>query len=157
MKKLYINDIQRLYRVISSIANLKQPDMDLSSYGGWISGLKDELASILSKSTNVETSQSKMDRVFIIFFCLTSGQILRTSRIRYSLEKLSQTLMGLLLGYFAIPPPQLSPYDMRLHHTSVIVSQSHSRSDSRGGSGSSRGRGQRSHCKYCYRLGHTRD
>ena len=58
VKKLYINDILRLYRVISSITNLKQPDMDLFSYDGQMSALKDELASILTKSTNVEASPS---------------------------------------------------------------------------------------------------
>ena len=36
VKKLYTNDIQRLYRAISSIANLKQPSMDISAYGGWM-------------------------------------------------------------------------------------------------------------------------
>ena len=56
LEKLYTNYIQRLYRVISSIANLKQPDMDISSYGGQMFALKDELASILPKSTNAETS-----------------------------------------------------------------------------------------------------
>ena len=45
MKKLYTNDIQRLYQVISSIANLKQLGMDISSYGGRMSALKDELVS----------------------------------------------------------------------------------------------------------------
>ena len=70
VKKLYTNDIQRLYRVISSIANLKQPGMDISSYGGQMSALKDELVSILSKSTNAETSHSKMDRVFMIILLL---------------------------------------------------------------------------------------
>ena len=54
MKKLYTNDIQRLYRVISSIANLKQVSMDISSYGGWMSAFKDELTSILPKSINTE-------------------------------------------------------------------------------------------------------
>ena len=44
--------------------------MDISSYGGRMSALKDELASILPKSTNVETSQSKMDRVFMIILLL---------------------------------------------------------------------------------------
>ena len=56
MKKLYTNDIQRLYRVVSSIANLKQLGMDISVYGGRMSALKDELASILPKSTNANTS-----------------------------------------------------------------------------------------------------
>ena len=61
VKKLYTNDIQRLYRVISSIAHLKQLGMDISSYGGRMSALKDELDSIFPKSTNTETSLSKMD------------------------------------------------------------------------------------------------
>ena len=73
MKKLYTNDIQRLYRVISSIDNLKQLSMDISSYGGRMSTLKDELASIFPKSTNAKTSQLKMDRVFMIILLLNLG------------------------------------------------------------------------------------
>ena len=45
VKKQYTNDIQCLYRVISSIANLKQPSIDISSYGRRMSALKDELVS----------------------------------------------------------------------------------------------------------------
>ena len=41
--------------------------------------------------------------------------------------------------------------------TSVMVSQSLSRGDSRGGSGNNQGRGQRTQCTYYHRLGHTRD
>ena len=44
--------------------------MDISSYGGRMSTLKDELISILPKSTNTETSLSKMDRVFMIILLL---------------------------------------------------------------------------------------
>ena len=73
VKKLYTNDIQLLYRVISSIANLKQLGMDISSYGGRMSALKDELISILPNSTNTETSLSKMDRVFMIILLLNLG------------------------------------------------------------------------------------
>ena len=78
--------------------------------------LKDELVSILPKSSNTETSLSKMDRVFIIIFLLNL-KILRTSENKYSLELFFQTLMRLLLGYFAIPPLPLSPCDLRLHRT----------------------------------------
>ena len=117
VKKLYTNDIQRLYWVISSIANLKQLGMNISSYGGRMFVLKDELVSILPKPTNIETSLSKMDRVFMSFFCSTSGLILRTSGNRNSLELLFQTLMRLFLGYFAISPLPLCPCDMRLHQT----------------------------------------
>ena len=44
--------------------------MDISSYGERMSTLKDELVSILPKSTNAKTSQSKMDQVFKIIFLL---------------------------------------------------------------------------------------
>ena len=47
VKKMYTNDIQRLYRVISSIANLKQLGMNISFYGGRTSAFKDKLISIL--------------------------------------------------------------------------------------------------------------
>ena len=60
-KKLYTNDIQHLYQVISLIANLKQLGMDISSSGGQISALKDEHIYILPKSTNTETLLYKMD------------------------------------------------------------------------------------------------
>ena len=70
VKKLYTNDIQRLYRVISFIANLKQLGMDISSYGGRMFALKDGLVSILPKSSNAETSLYKMDRVFMTFLLL---------------------------------------------------------------------------------------
>ena len=73
VKKLYTNDIQCLYWVICSITNLKQLDMDISSYGGRMSALKDELISILLKSTNTETFLSKMDRVFMIILLLNLG------------------------------------------------------------------------------------
>ena len=44
--------------------------MDISSYGERMSTLKDELIPIFPKSTNTETSQSKMDRVFMIILLL---------------------------------------------------------------------------------------
>ena len=70
VKKVYTNDIQCLYRVISSIANLKQLRMNVSSYGGRMSTFKDELVSILPKSSNTETLLSKMDRLFMIILLL---------------------------------------------------------------------------------------
>ena len=128
--------------------------MDISSYGGRVSTLKDELASILPKSTNVDTSQSKMDRVFMIILLLN---------LRPDFENIrEQILTGAVIPNFDEALARL------LHHTStatqsmcseitldtyVMVSQSHSRSDS----GSNRGRGQCPHCTYCNRLRHTRN
>ena len=117
MKKLYTNDIQHLYRVIFSIANLKKLSMDISAYGGRMSALKDELASILPKSTNVDTSQLKVDRVFMIILLLNLRPDFENIQNRYSLKQLFLTLMRLLLSYFAIPPQPLSPCALRLHRT----------------------------------------
>ena len=41
-KVLYTNDIQRLYKVASTIVNIQQRDMDLSNYIGQIVFLKEE-------------------------------------------------------------------------------------------------------------------
>ena len=158
VKKLYTNDVQRLYRVISSIANLKQPGMDISSYGGRMFALKDKLISILPKSTNTETSLSKMDRVFMIILLLNLGP---------DFENIwEQILTGVVIPNFD------EAFARLLRHTStatqsmrseitpdtyVMVSQSLSRGDFRGGRGSNRGRGQRPQCSYCHRLRHTRD
>ena len=158
VKKLYTNDIQRLYLVISFIANLKQLGMDISSYDGRISALKDELISILPKSTNIETSLSKMDRVFMIILLL---------KLELDFENIrEQILTGAVIPNFDEALARLlrrtstATQSMRYEitpDTSMMVSQSHSQSDSRGGHGSNRGRGQHPRCTYCDRLGHTRD
>ena len=123
-----------------------------------MSALKDELISILPKSTNTETSLSKMDRVFIIILLLNLG--LEFENIQ------EQILTGAVIPNFDKARTRL------LRHTSiatqsmefeitpdtyVMVSQSHSQSDSRGGRSSNRGKGQRPQCAYCHRLRHTRD
>ena len=123
-----------------------------------MSALQNELTSILSKSTNIETSQSKMDRVFMIVLLL---------KLRLDFENIrEEKLIGAIIPNFDKALARL------LHHTStatqsigpkitpntsVMVSQSHSRCDSRGGSSSNQSRGQCPHCTYCNRLGHTRD
>ena len=158
VKKLYTNDIQRLYQEISSIANLKQLDMNISSYSGRMYVLKDELISILPKSTNTETSLSKMDRVFMIILLLNLGPDFENIR--------EQILTGAVIPNFDEALARLLRHtsttteSMRFEitpDTFMMVSQSHSLSDSRGGRGSNRGRGQRPQCPYCHRLGHTRD
>ena len=70
---LYSKDIQRLYRVISSIDSLEQPGMELSSFIGQMAALKIEFSSILSKSINTKSSQSKIDKVFTILTLIKHG------------------------------------------------------------------------------------
>ena len=92
-----------------------------------MSALKDELTSILPKSTNTETSQSKMDRVFMIIFLFNLGpdfeniweQILTGAVI----PNFDEALAGLLCHTSAAI--QSTQFEITLD-TSVMVSQSHS-------------------------------
>ena len=123
-----------------------------------MSALKDELISILPKSTNTETSLSKMNRVFMIILLLNLGPDFENIR--------EQILTGAVIPEFDEALARLLRHTSTVTQsmrseitpdTSVMVSQSLSRGDSRGGRGSNRGRGQRPQCTYCHRLGHTRD
>ncbi|RVW28520.1 hypothetical protein CK203_100568 [Vitis vinifera] len=113
LKRLYTNDIQRLYKVASSIVNVRQQDMDLSTYIGQIASLKEEFLTVMPLTTDVRDQRTQIDKFFMILTLLASVQILRPSA-----------------------PSQTS---------------------SRGGRSGNRGRGQRPHCTYCNKLGHTRD
>ena len=123
-----------------------------------MSTLKDELISILPKSTNTETSLFKMDRVFMIILLLNLGpdfeniweQILTGAVI----PNFDETLARLLRHTITATQSMRSKITLDAF---VMVSQSFSLGDSRGGRGSNRGRGQRPQCTCCHRLGHTRD
>ena len=123
-----------------------------------MSALKDELISILPKSTNTETSLSKMDRVFMVILLHNLGPNFENIR--------EQILTGAVIPNFDEALARLlrhtstATQSMRYEitpDTSVMVSQSLSQGDSRGGRGSNRGRGQRPQCTYCHKFGHTCD
>ena len=123
-----------------------------------MSTLKDELISILSKSTNTKTSLSKMDRVFMIILLLILGPNFENIR--------EQILTGVVILNFDEALARLLRHtstitqSMRSEITSdasVMVSLYLSQGDSRAGRGSNRSRGQHPQCTYCHRLGHTCD
>ena len=123
-----------------------------------MSTIKDELISILPKSTNTKTLLSKIDRVFMIIIMLNLRPNFENIReqilTRAVIPNIDEALAQLLRHTSTATQSML--YEIT-PNTSIMVSQSHSRSDSRGGRGSNRGRGQRPQCTYCHRLGHTRD
>ena len=98
-----------------------------------MSALKDELVSILPKSANTETLLSKMDRVFMIILLLNLGpdfeniweQILTGAVILNFDEALARLLCHTPIATQSMRS-DITP------DTFVMVSQSHSRSDSRG-------------------------
>ncbi|RVW51632.1 Retrovirus-related Pol polyprotein from transposon RE1 [Vitis vinifera] len=65
-KGLYTNDIQRLYKVASSIVNVRKQDMDLSTYIGQIAFLKEEFLTRDASSTDVGDQRTQIDKFFMV-------------------------------------------------------------------------------------------
>nr|CAN66185.1 hypothetical protein VITISV_025185 [Vitis vinifera] len=128
-KGLYTNDIQRLYKVVSAIVHISQHDLDLSTYIGQIASLKEEFLTVMPLTPDVGPVRD---------------QILGSSAVP-SLDDVFARLLR-------ISSTQTLPFDST-SDSSVLVSQT----SSRGGHSGTRGRGQRPHCTYCNKLGHTRD
>ncbi|RVW76761.1 Retrovirus-related Pol polyprotein from transposon RE2 [Vitis vinifera] len=66
LKRLYTNDIQRLYKVASSIVNVRQQDMDLSTYIGQIASLKEEFLTMMPLTTDVRDQRTQIDKFFMV-------------------------------------------------------------------------------------------
>ncbi|RVW19866.1 Retrovirus-related Pol polyprotein from transposon RE1 [Vitis vinifera] len=126
-KGLYTNDIQRLYKVAFAIVHISQQDLDLSTYIGQIASLKEEFLTVMPLTPDVGAQQTQLDKFFMVL-----------------------TLIGIR--------PDLEPVrDQILGSSSVPSLDDVSHTTSRGGHNGNRGRGQRPHCTYCNKLGHTRD
>ena len=72
-KNVYTNDVQCLYRVLSSVDSLEQPSMELSSFVRRMSALKNEFLSVLPKVTDAKTYLSNMDQIFMILTLIKLG------------------------------------------------------------------------------------
>ncbi|RVW16568.1 Retrovirus-related Pol polyprotein from transposon TNT 1-94 [Vitis vinifera] len=152
VKGLYTNDIQRLYKVASSIVNVRQQDMDLSTYIGQIASFKEEFLIVMPLTTDVGDQQTQIDKFFMVLTLIS---------FRPNLETISDQIIGsssvpslddVFARLLRISSTQTLPSD-NTSDSSVLVSQT----NSRGGRSGNRGRGQRPHCTYCNKLGHTRD
>ncbi|RVX20243.1 Retrovirus-related Pol polyprotein from transposon RE1 [Vitis vinifera] len=151
-KGLYTNDIQRLYKVASAIVHLSQQDLDLSTYIGQIASLKEQFLTVMPLTPDVGAQQTQLDKFFMVLTLIglrpdlepIRDQILGSSSVP-SLDDVFARLLR-ILSTQTLPSNSASD-------SSVLVSQT----TSRGGRSGTRGRGQRPHCTYCNKLGHTRD
>ncbi|RVW72247.1 Retrovirus-related Pol polyprotein from transposon TNT 1-94 [Vitis vinifera] len=151
-KGLYTNDIQRLYKVASAIVHLSQQDLDLSTYIGQIASLKEQFLTVMPLTPDVGAQQTQLDKFFMVLTLIglrpdlepIRDQILGSS----SVPSLDDVFARLLRLSSTQTLPSASASD-----SSVLVSHT----TSRGGRSGTRGRGQRPHCTYCNKLGHTRD
>ncbi|RVW82546.1 Retrovirus-related Pol polyprotein from transposon TNT 1-94 [Vitis vinifera] len=151
-KGLYMNDIQRLYKVTSSIVNVRQQDMDLSTYIGHIASLKEEFLTVMPLTIDVGDQRTQIDKFFMVLTLIGHRPNLETVRDQISWQFSVPSLDDVFARLLRISSTQTLPSD-NTSDSSVLVSQT----NSRGGRSRNRGRSQRPHCTYCNKLGHTRD
>ncbi|RVW84207.1 hypothetical protein CK203_045300 [Vitis vinifera] len=151
-KGLYTNDIQRLYKVASAIVHISQQDLDLSTYIGQIASLKEEFLIVMPLTPDVGAQQTQLDKFFMVLTLIGLRPDLELVRDQILGSSSVPSLDDVFARLLRISSTQTLPLDST-SDSSVLVSQT----SSRGGRSGTRGRGQRPHCTYCNKLGHTRD
>ncbi|RVX07439.1 Retrovirus-related Pol polyprotein from transposon RE2 [Vitis vinifera] len=151
-KGLYTNDIQRLYKVTSAIVHISQQDFDLSTYIGQIASLKEEFLTVMPLTPDVGAQQIQLDKFFMVLTLIGLRPDLEPIRDQILGSSSVPSLDDVFARLLRISSTQTLPSDSTSDF-SVLVSQT----TSRGGRSGTRGRGQRPHCTYCNKLGHTRD
>ena len=135
-KGLYTNDIQRLYKVASSIVNVRQQDMDLSTYIGQIASLKEEFLIVMPLTTDVGDQQTQIDKFFMVLTLIGLRPNLETVRDQILGSSFVPSLDDMFARLFRIFSTQTLPFD-NTSNSSVLVSQTNSRGERNG----NRGRG----------------
>ncbi|KAJ9708908.1 hypothetical protein PVL29_000753 [Vitis rotundifolia] len=151
-KGLYTNDIQRLYKVASAIVHISQQDLDLSTYIGQIASLKEEFLTVMPLTPDVGAQQTQLDKFFMVLTLIGLRPDLEPVRDQILGSSSVPSLDDVFARLLRISSTQTLPFDST-SDSSVLVSQT----SSRGGRSGTRGKGQRPHCTYCNKLGHTRD
>ncbi|RVX02837.1 Retrovirus-related Pol polyprotein from transposon TNT 1-94 [Vitis vinifera] len=151
-KGLYTNDIQRLYKVASAIVHISQQDLDLSTYIGQIASLKEEFLTVMPLTPDVGVQQTQLDKFFMVLTLMGLRPDLEPVRDQILGSSSVPSLDDVFARLLRISFTQTLPSDSILD-SSVLVSHT----TSRGGRSGNQGRGQRPHCTYCNKLGHTRD
>ncbi|RVW87781.1 Retrovirus-related Pol polyprotein from transposon RE1 [Vitis vinifera] len=146
------NDIQRLYKVASAIVHLSQQDLDLSTYIGQIASLKEQFLTVMPLTPDVGAQQTQLDKFFMVLTLIGLRPDLEPIRDQILGSSSVPSLDDVFARLLRISSTQTLPSDSA-SDSSVLVSQT----TSRGGRSGTRGRGQRPHCTYCNKLGHTRD
>ncbi|RVW78995.1 Retrovirus-related Pol polyprotein from transposon RE1 [Vitis vinifera] len=151
-KGLYTNDIQRLYKVASAIVHISQQDLDLSTYIDQIASLKEEFLTVMPLTPDVGAQQTQLDKFFMALTLIGLRPDLEPVRDQILGSSSVPSLDDVFARLLRISSTQTLPSDS-ISDSSVLVSHT----TSRGGRSGNRGRGQRPHCTYCNKLGHTRD
>ncbi|RVW96841.1 hypothetical protein CK203_026078 [Vitis vinifera] len=136
----------------SAIVHLSQQDLDLSTYIGQIASLKEQFLTVMPLTPDVGAQQTQLDKFFMVLTLIGLRPDLEPIRDQILGSSSVPSLDDVFARLLRISSTQTLPSDSA-SDSSVLVSQT----TSRGGRSGTRGRGQRPHCTYCNKLGHTRD
>ena len=136
----------------SAIVNIRQQDMDLSNYIGQIASLKEEFLTLMPLASDVGAQHTQVDKFFMVLTLIGLRPNLETVRDQILGSPSVPSLDDVFACLLRISSTQTLPSDSPLD-SFVLVSHT----NLRGGRSGNRGRGQRPHCTYCNKLGHTRD
>ena len=136
----------------SAIVNIRQQDIDLSNYIGQIASLKEEFLIPMPLTSDVGAQQTQIDKFFMVLTPIGLPPDLETVRDQILGSPLVPSFDDVFVRFLRISSTQTLPSDS-ISDSSVLVSQT----NLWGGRSGNRSRGQRPHCTYCNKLGHTRD
>ena len=126
--------------------------MDLSNYIGQIVSLKEEFLTLMPLTSDVGAQQMQIDKFFMVLTLIDLRSDLKTVRDQILGSPSVPSLNDVFACFLRIFSTQTLSSDST-SDSSVLVSQT----NPRGGRSGNRSRGQRPHCTYCNKLGHTRD
>ena len=126
--------------------------MDLSNYIGQIASLKEEFLTLMPLTSNVGAQQTHIDKFFMVLTLIGLRPDLETVRDQILGSPLVPSLDDVFARLLRISSTQTLSSDCP-SDSSVLVSHT----NLRGGRSGNRIRGQRFHCTYCNKLGHTCD
>ncbi|RVW86224.1 hypothetical protein CK203_046058 [Vitis vinifera] len=137
-KGLYTDDIQQFYKVVSDIVHVRQHDVDLSTYIGWIASLKEEFLTLMSFTNGAEAQQIQTDKFFMVLTLIGLHPDLESVRYQILASPSVPSLDDVFARLLRLSSTQTLSTDGP-SNSSVLASQI----NSRGGRSGNRGRGQR--------------
>ncbi|RVW92154.1 Retrovirus-related Pol polyprotein from transposon RE2 [Vitis vinifera] len=111
VKGLYTNDIQRPYKVASSIVNVRQQDMDLSTYIGQIASLKEEFLTVMPLTNDVGDQRTHIDKFFMVLMLIGLRPNLETVRDQILGSSFVPSLDDVFARLLRISSTQILPSD----------------------------------------------
>ena len=126
--------------------------MNLSNYISQIASLKEEFLTLMPLTSDVGAQQTQIDKFFMVLTLISLGPDLETVQDQILGSPSITSLDDVFARLLRISSTQTLPSNST-SDSSVLVSQT----NIWGGRNGNRGRGQRPHCTYCNKLGHTRD